>query len=129
MGDGDMFHDNWKYSQLRQAELQKNAEAARLANLVMTKRPNRLYHLILVKLGGMLVAFGRLLHQRYAPTPRRSYAPPSAVVAPQSPSVAGWYINEKDCQQEVTNQARSQARFFKVNTSRGHKSTRKKTNQ
>lgn len=125
-----MFYEHWKYSQLRQAEMHKKAEAARLANLIAGKRPNRLYHLIMVKLGGLMVAFGKKLHQRYAPTPRRTYALPNAVVAPQPANrgVAAWHVNEKDCQQEAFSQTNSQARLFKIKTSRGHKSKRNRTN-
>jgi hypothetical protein len=130
MGDGDMFYDNWKYSQLRQTEMQKKAEAARLVNLVMGQRPSWFHHLVLARLGGMMVAFGRKLHQRYAPAPRRTYAP-SVIVAPQSaiPSMATWYVNEKDCKQEISSEKNSQASFFRVTTSRGHKRPRNKTNR
>ena len=126
-----MPYSQWKYSQLRHEEMLKQAQAARLERLITGKQSNHLYRSVLVTLGGMMVAFGRKLHQRYAPTPRRTYLTPNAIPAPQpvNHSMAEWYGNSKSCEQETSSQMRNQGRFFKASSARGHSGKRKKTNR
>jgi hypothetical protein len=123
------MHDNWVYSRIRHQELLRQAAQTRLAKEAQGWRQSIIKR-FLAHLGGLMIAWGRALHQRYAP----ARPVQTAFSIPHSPSpianqnMVTWDTGDVSCEREPAETLPRENGFFNSTQTRRHSPSRKKSN-